>query len=110
MAHPVGMGPVIHAPIAPGYSGSPRSGSQTEMDYTFAKDPPQAANPARANNPVPVNDRAFANDPEIARGKIISITDRKLGEGPGEGAEVADIPASPSTGGWEARKVSTPSQ
>jgi hypothetical protein len=89
--------------LAPSYSSSKPARSMPtrsaeELDYSFANE--------RA---VP-HDPDFARDPEIAGGKILSITDRKLAEAETDRADLADSTDSitpANGGGWTAREVST---
>jgi hypothetical protein len=109
--------PIPEGAIDSVYSGAEGAHSQPELDYTFSQPPdiqPEldytfANDPGFSHHSNVVNDPAFANDPEIAGGRIISITDRKLEEAEAGAPQVAGGQTSDSEDGWTARKISTPS-
>jgi hypothetical protein len=108
MGQPVSIEAIPEPMLAPGYSKansskskprispvrSERAHSAEELDYTFA-----------AERAIP-HDPDFARDPEIAGGKILSITDRKLDEAETDHAGVAETTAPADGDGWTARAIS----
>jgi hypothetical protein len=113
--HPVALRSIPDNLADPVYANAKAAPSKPELDYTFAKDPGLPNNagfaddPGVSNKSSVVHDPAFASDPEIAGGRIISITDRKVDDteaGPTHAAE-GEIPDSDD--GWTARRSSAPS-
>lgn len=96
--------PILDAPAAP-------ASAEPAMDYSYSGPQPRVNLPASGGRRARVSDPAFANDPEIAGGVILSITDRKVEDG----SQVADTapstrpqssPAGASSGSWVARRAS----